>query len=89
MWRASRYRINKAHVQEYFKLAPVTEPMEDQDDRHALYAMRNDLSTSICWPANKRMRELAKEEMRRLVAKHGEGYEGYLASKLEASVVAT
>ncbi|KAK4031558.1 Fructosamine kinase-domain-containing protein [Parachaetomium inaequale] len=76
MWRASRCRMNRAHVQAYFKLAKITEPSEDQDDRQALYAMQ-------------RMRELSKEEMRRLVAKYGGGYEGYLASKevspLEAS----
>jgi hypothetical protein len=40
MWRASRYRTNLEHVRAYFKLAEITEPSEDQDDRHALYAMQ-------------------------------------------------
>ncbi|KAF5010442.1 hypothetical protein FDECE_3411 [Fusarium decemcellulare] len=81
MWRASRYRTNKAHVQAYFKLRGVTEPVEDQDDRHALYALRNDLSTSICWPGNKRMRDLAIVEMKRLVDKYQDGYEGYKSNQ--------
>ncbi|KAK3392838.1 Fructosamine kinase-domain-containing protein [Podospora didyma] len=81
MWRASRYLTNQEHVQAYHQLSPPTEPAEDQDDRQALYAMRNDLSTSICWPANKMTRELAKQEMRRLAAKYGDGYEGYIGSK--------
>ncbi|KAF4970429.1 hypothetical protein FSARC_2549 [Fusarium sarcochroum] len=88
MWRASRYRTNKAHVRAYYKLAGMSEPVEDQDDRHALYALqeitRNDLSTSICWPGNKRMRDLAIVEMRRLVEKYQDGYEGYQKSKAAA-----
>ncbi|KAF9773962.1 hypothetical protein IL306_008099 [Fusarium sp. DS 682] len=85
MWRASRYRTNRAHVRAYFKLAGISEPVEDQDDRHALYALRNDLSTSICWPGNKRMRDLAIVEMRRLVEKYPDGYEGYEKEKKRAS----
>ncbi|KAM7207785.1 Fructosamine kinase domain containing protein [Naviculisporaceae sp. PSN 640] len=87
MWRATRYRTNRAHVRAYFKITPPTEPADDQDDRHALYALRSDLAVSILWPANKKMRELAIEEMRRLVSKYEDGYEGYLASqnKLEFS----
>lgn len=42
MWRASRYLLTRTHVQAYFKLADPTEPSEDQDDRHALYAMQVD-----------------------------------------------
>ncbi|KAK3900156.1 Fructosamine kinase-domain-containing protein, partial [Staphylotrichum tortipilum] len=87
MWRASRYRLGLSHVQAYLKLAEPNEPSKDQDDRHALYAMQVDVFAnsqpvlSICWPANKKIRELAKEEMRRLVGIYGDGYEGYLASK--------
>ncbi|KAL2132433.1 hypothetical protein VTI74DRAFT_3802 [Chaetomium olivicolor] len=40
MWRASRYLTNRAHVREYFKRVKPSEPTEDQDDRHALYAMQ-------------------------------------------------
>jgi len=40
MWRAPRYRTNRAHVRAYFKKVQMSEPSEDQDDRHALYAMQ-------------------------------------------------
>lgn len=39
MWRAERYRTNRDHVRAYTKIAGTTEPAEDQDDRHALYAL--------------------------------------------------
>lgn len=38
MWRASRYRTNKPHVRAYWRTVEMSEPAEDQDDRHALYA---------------------------------------------------
>ncbi|KAF7558713.1 hypothetical protein G7046_g5443 [Stylonectria norvegica] len=79
MWRAARYRTNKPHIRAYWRIAEMTEPVEDEDDRIALYAARNDLNTSICWHKNKRMRQLAIEEFRRLVALYHDGYEGYAA----------
>ncbi|KAM7212467.1 Fructosamine kinase domain containing protein [Rhypophila decipiens] len=79
MWRATRYLTSREHVDEYFKTNGRSEPQEDQDDRHALYAL--DLAVSVLWPENKDMRELAIQEMKRLVAKYGDGYEGYLAAQ--------
>src|SRR5262249_10328459 len=78
MWKAARYRTNKAHVRAYQKLVDISEPVEDFDDRNSLYALRVDLEVSCGWPANKRMRQLAMEEMRRLIAKYPDGIEGYL-----------
>ncbi|KAI1111483.1 Fructosamine kinase-domain-containing protein [Nemania sp. NC0429] len=69
-WRAARYRTSRHHVQAYYEIADVTAPSEDQDDRHALYAMRNNLMVSITWPANKQTRQLAIDEMKRLVEKY-------------------
>lgn len=46
---------------------------------------RNDLQTSCAWSANKRMRELAVEEMRRLVAKYPDGFEGYSPDTTEVA----
>ncbi|KAI1164466.1 Fructosamine kinase-domain-containing protein [Nemania serpens] len=69
-WRAARYRTSRQHVQAYYKIAEVTEPSEDQDDRHALYAMRNNLMVSITWPDNNQTRQLAIDEMKRLVEKY-------------------
>jgi protein-ribulosamine 3-kinase len=77
MWRAARYRTNKSHVRAYHKLVEISEPAEDHDDRNASYALRADLEVSCGWPANKRMRQLAMEEMRRLISKCPTGLDGY------------
>ncbi|KAF2683552.1 hypothetical protein K458DRAFT_487708 [Lentithecium fluviatile CBS 122367] len=74
MWRRPRYRFDRTHMRKYHE---ISAPVEDEDDRNALYALRNDLLTSITCPANKKMRQLATEEMRRLVVKSPDGYEGY------------
>ncbi|KAK7961735.1 uncharacterized protein PG986_002560 [Apiospora aurea] len=37
-WRAARYQTNRTHVEAYFRIADKTEPVEDFDDRNALYA---------------------------------------------------
>ncbi|KAJ9633734.1 hypothetical protein H2204_006731 [Knufia peltigerae] len=77
MFRAARYRTNRAHVRLYHQHAEISYPVEDVDDRNALYALRVDLETSVAWPANKRMRQLAMEEMKRLVDKYPDGFEGW------------
>ncbi len=38
-WRPARYRIGKPYLEEYFKHFPISELVEDQDDRIALYSM--------------------------------------------------
>ena len=38
-WRPERYRIGKPYVEEYFKHFPISEPVEDQDDRKVLCSM--------------------------------------------------
>ncbi|KAL8912459.1 MAG: hypothetical protein Q9171_002552 [Xanthocarpia ochracea] len=38
-WRASRYRLGRSYMKEYHKLIPISDPVEDWDDRNALYAM--------------------------------------------------
>ena len=78
MWRAARYRTNKAHVRAYHKLIPPSAPVEDHDDRNALYALRTDLEVSCGWSANKNMRKLAMEEMKKLIEKFPKGLEDYL-----------
>jgi hypothetical protein len=77
MFRAARYRTNKAHVRAYHKLVEISYPITDFDDRNALYALRVDLEVSCGWPANKRMRQLAMEEMKRLVEKYPGGFESW------------
>jgi protein-ribulosamine 3-kinase len=77
MFRAARYRTNKAHVLAYQRLVGASYPLEDRDDRNALYALRVDLEVSCGWVANKRMRELAMEEMKRLIEKYPRGFEDW------------
>ncbi|KIW90859.1 uncharacterized protein Z519_08642 [Cladophialophora bantiana CBS 173.52] len=77
MFRASRYRTSRAHIRAYNQLVGFSDPSEDFDDRNALYALRVDLEVSCGWPANKRMRQLAMQEMRRLVEKYPAGFEGW------------
>jgi hypothetical protein len=77
MFRAARYRTTIAHVRAYHKLVDISYPQDDRDDRNALYALRVDLEVSCGWPANKRMRQLAMEEMKRLIEKYPRGFEGW------------
>ncbi|KAI1267770.1 Fructosamine kinase-domain-containing protein [Xylariaceae sp. FL1019] len=74
-WRAARYRTTRDHVRAYYEIdaAQETEPSEDLDDRLALYALRLDLMVSVSWPNNKRTRQLAVEEMKRLTEKYCSG----------------
>ena len=39
LWRAARYRTNKHHQTAYHKFIEISEPVEDRDDRNALYAL--------------------------------------------------
>jgi len=70
MFRAARYRTNRTHIHAYHKHMEISPPVEDFDDRNALYALRVDLEVSVGWPENKRMRQLAMEEMQRLLSKY-------------------
>lgn len=76
-WRSARYRTNRHHQTAYHKFIEISEPIEDRDDRNALYALRNNITVSAQWHANKSTRKLAIEEMRRLVAKYPDGIEGF------------
>ena len=85
MFRAARYRTNKSHVRAYHRIVEISAPAEDHDDQNALYALRVDLEVSCGWPANKRMRLLAMNEMKRLLEKHPHGLDGYVGPKDEKS----
>ncbi|KAK0118305.1 hypothetical protein ONS95_012599 [Cadophora gregata] len=78
-WRASRHKMTKAYIDEYTKHFQVSEPAEEFDDRGDLYCLRFDTMSSSLYPGNLRFHEIAKETMRKLVAKYEEGYEGYAA----------
>lgn len=76
-WRAPRYRMGRPFLTEYQKLMGISEPQGDWDDRNALYALRYDLLMSALFPKTEhgfRFREMAKNEMARLVMKYPEGF---------------
>lgn len=70
IWRAGRYKFGRPYLREYHRYVPVSQPEADWDDRNALYGIRVDLLCSALYGSNQRFRELAIDEMRRLVEKH-------------------
>ncbi|CAF9931127.1 MAG: hypothetical protein HETSPECPRED_007794 [Heterodermia speciosa] len=79
-WRAPRYRMGKPYLREYQRVMGISEPRRDWDDRNALYAVRYDLLISALYPRSAhglRFRDLAKQEMNRLIDKHPLGFEGF------------
>ncbi|MCJ1351614.1 MAG: hypothetical protein MMC33_001598 [Icmadophila ericetorum] len=74
LFRAPRYLLNKSHVDEYRKEVGVSEPIDDFDDRNALYALRNDMVVSALWNSRTvELRAKSIEEMKRLIAKFPQG----------------
>ncbi|KAL8643616.1 MAG: hypothetical protein Q9226_008240 [Calogaya cf. arnoldii] len=76
-WRAPRYRLGRSYMKEYHDHIPISAPVEDWDDRNALYAIRYDLLVSALFPNEDSFRRLAMDEMRRLVDKYPGGYEAF------------
>ncbi|OAL43082.1 hypothetical protein IQ07DRAFT_650360 [Pyrenochaeta sp. DS3sAY3a] len=77
MMRQSRYRFNNTYVQRYKKLIQPSEPVEDFDDRNALYAMRDNIINAGLHEHRAYLREEVKQEMLRLLAKHPYGIDGF------------
>ncbi|KAH7130323.1 Fructosamine kinase-domain-containing protein [Dendryphion nanum] len=74
-WWANRHNIGKAHIEEYLRHFPVSEPAGDFEDRMTLYCIRFNLCSSALNPGNKWFRDLLKEDMRFLAAKFPRGVE--------------
>ncbi|KAF2650566.1 hypothetical protein K491DRAFT_608567 [Lophiostoma macrostomum CBS 122681] len=51
-WRPTRHKIGKEYVEEYLKHFPASDPVEDFDDRNALYCVRFNLCSSALYPGN-------------------------------------
>ncbi|KAG9233798.1 Fructosamine/Ketosamine-3-kinase [Amylocarpus encephaloides] len=49
LMRHPRYLLNKPHLDEYTKVVVQSEPVDDFDDRNALYSLRNDIVVSALW----------------------------------------
>ncbi|KAK3941412.1 hypothetical protein QBC46DRAFT_458299 [Diplogelasinospora grovesii] len=76
--RGARYTIGVDFVELYEKDGDcVSEPKDDFDDRNAMYAIRNDIMTAGMWPKWAHLLEKAKKDMRKLIAKHPDGLDGF------------
>ncbi|KXJ86876.1 Fructosamine kinase-domain-containing protein [Microdochium bolleyi] len=79
--RVPYHRMQQAYIDEYVKHARMSEPIEDFDDRLWLYYLYFNSRSSSCYSGNLQYRIQSKHCMRRLIEKHGDGYEGYLARR--------
>ncbi|KAI1133501.1 Fructosamine kinase-domain-containing protein [Nemania abortiva] len=72
----SRYRLGRHWMREYHKNFPVSPPEEDYGDRNAVYAIRGHLVASTLYPGNNNFRRMLIAEIKRLVEKYPNGYQG-------------
>ncbi|KAB5582351.1 Fructosamine kinase-domain-containing protein [Coniochaeta sp. 2T2.1] len=72
--RAARNAVGPAFVNAYKNEVGASEPQQDFDDRNTLYSIRCDLETVGMWP---QWLGSVKDEMRRLLAKHPDGIDGF------------
>lgn len=76
-WRPTRHKIGKPYIKAYHRYFPISPPEEDHDDRLTLYCLRFNAVSSALYPGNLRFRRLVVEDMRILVEKYPDGYEGW------------
>ncbi|TGJ87344.1 hypothetical protein E0Z10_g1498 [Xylaria hypoxylon] len=77
MMREPRYQFTREHADKYRELVPPSEPVEDFDDRNAIYAMRDNIINLGLHSHRQFLREQILEEMERLIKKYPEGIDGY------------
>lgn len=58
MWNIERFRMDRAYIREYQRHVPPSAPEEDFDDRIILYRYRVNLSSSMSYLDDTRLREL-------------------------------
>ncbi|KAH7393136.1 Fructosamine kinase-domain-containing protein [Cadophora sp. MPI-SDFR-AT-0126] len=75
-WTPPRHRLSRPYIREYLKYVQRSEPKEDFEDRLVLYRVRFDLTASAAYLNNMRLREGLIADMRHLVDKFPNGYEG-------------
>ncbi|OTA96814.1 hypothetical protein M434DRAFT_362267 [Hypoxylon sp. CO27-5] len=72
-----RYALGMDFISRYKDEIGASEPRQDFYDRHALYAIRNNICTAGMWPQWAPLLTTAKEEMRRLLSKYPDGFDGF------------
>ncbi|KAJ0122585.1 uncharacterized protein J7T55_003099 [Diaporthe amygdali] len=79
MMREPRYRFTGEHASKYLEAASPSQPEKDFDDRNAVYAMqvRDNIINAGLHEHRAFLRQLVKEEMKRLIAKHPKGIDGF------------
>ncbi|TAQ86308.1 hypothetical protein B7494_g5364 [Chlorociboria aeruginascens] len=89
-WRHERNPFHKEiYFEEYHKYFPKCEPVEDYDDRNALYALKFNLHGATMFPDDEKtgFLDLVVNEMRRLVEKYPRGFEEEDGSRKEGVFV--
>ncbi|KAI1356445.1 Fructosamine kinase-domain-containing protein [Xylaria sp. FL0043] len=75
-WRPERNKFSQKYFNAYHSHFPKSQPVEDYDDRNALYAMRFNLNAATLFPTERVYLDMVIEEMRRLIKMFPEGYIG-------------
>ena len=77
VWRAEWNKLGREYMQQYHENFPISPPEEDHDDRNLLYATRVNILDSILFKEDGGYRKQLIADMRKLVEKYPNGYEGY------------
>ncbi|KAL2670028.1 hypothetical protein Neosp_014908 [[Neocosmospora] mangrovei] len=75
MW-TERYGLSSDWKEAYFRLFSASEPQDEAKDRNLLYAISGHFCASTLYPHDKSFRKMAIEDMRRLLDKFPNGYQG-------------
>ncbi|KAM0287281.1 hypothetical protein ACHAQH_000595 [Verticillium albo-atrum] len=75
VWRQPWNDLGKEHRARYHEFFPPSSPVEDCDDRNALYATRVNMLDSILYKEDDGYRQMLIQSMRELVEKFPGGYE--------------
>ncbi|KAL6876107.1 Fructosamine kinase domain-containing protein [Trichoderma longibrachiatum] len=73
-WRLERNRFTARYFEAYHAIIPKSEPVEDYDDRNALYSTRFDLNAAALYSDQEWYLRMAIDGIRRLVEAYPEGY---------------
>ncbi|PTB78722.1 hypothetical protein M440DRAFT_1390335 [Trichoderma longibrachiatum ATCC 18648] len=73
-WRLERNRFTARYFEAYHAIIPKSEPVEDYDDRNALYSTRFDLNAAALYPDQEWYLRMAIDGIKRLVQAYPEGY---------------
>ena len=57
-WRPVRYKLGKPYIEAYHKHFPMSQPVEDHNDRNALYSIRYNLHASALYKGNLTFRQM-------------------------------